>query len=76
MDFAPISRIGSFTFMLLINPGVPLTSIAELITYAKANPGKLSYASGNTSGIVAGRPSSIGPGSKSFMSLIKPCRRR
>src|SRR5262249_60905920 len=53
-DFAPISRVGSFTLMLVINPALPITSVAELIAYAKANPGKLSFASGNTSGIVAG----------------------
>ena len=53
-DFAPVTRAGSYTFMLLVHPSVPVVSIAELIAYAKANPGKLSYASGNTSGIVAG----------------------
>jgi tripartite-type tricarboxylate transporter receptor subunit TctC len=53
-DFAPISRIGSFTLMLVLNPEVPATSVRELIAYAKANPGKLSFASGNTSGVVAG----------------------
>ena len=53
-DFAPVSRIGSFTFMLLVNPAIPVRTISELIAYCKANPGKLSYASGNTSGIVAG----------------------
>jgi tripartite-type tricarboxylate transporter receptor subunit TctC len=53
-DFAPITRIGSFTLMLVVNPEVPLKSIAELIAYAKAHPGKLSYASGNTSGIISG----------------------
>src|SRR5262245_43156718 len=53
-DFAPICRIGSFTLMLAAHPDVPAQSIAELITYAKANPGKLSFGSGNTSGIVAG----------------------
>ena len=53
-DFAPVVRVGSFTLMLVINQGIPVTSIKELIAYAKANPGKLSFASGNTSGIAAG----------------------
>jgi tripartite-type tricarboxylate transporter receptor subunit TctC len=53
-DFAPVTRVGSYTIMVLVHPSVPATSVAELIAYAKANPGKLSYASGNTSGIVAG----------------------
>jgi tripartite-type tricarboxylate transporter receptor subunit TctC len=54
-DFAPITRIGSFTLMLVVNPEVPVKSIAELIAYAKAHPGKLSYASGNTAGVVGGK---------------------
>jgi tripartite-type tricarboxylate transporter receptor subunit TctC len=53
-DFAPLTRMGSFTFMVAAHRDVPVNSIAELVAYAKANPGKLSYASGNTSGIVAG----------------------
>jgi tripartite-type tricarboxylate transporter receptor subunit TctC len=53
-DFTPVTRVGSFTLMLVINPSIPAHSIKELIAYAKANPGKLSFASGNTSGIVAG----------------------
>jgi tripartite-type tricarboxylate transporter receptor subunit TctC len=53
-DFAPITRIGSFTLMLVVNPAVPVKSLAELIAHAKANPGRLAYASGNTSGILAG----------------------
>ncbi len=53
-DFMGLSRVGSYTFMVAVNRDVPATSVAELIAYAKANPGKLSYASGNTSGIVAG----------------------
>lgn len=51
-DFAPITRVGSFTLMLVINPKLPVHSVQELIDYAKANPGKLTYASGNTAGIV------------------------
>jgi tripartite-type tricarboxylate transporter receptor subunit TctC len=53
-DFAPLSRVGSFTFMVAAHRDVPATSVKELIAFAKAHPGELSYASGNTSGIVAG----------------------
>jgi tripartite-type tricarboxylate transporter receptor subunit TctC len=53
-DFAPVTRIGSFTLMFVVNPMLPVKTISELITYAKANPGKLTYGSGNTSGILAG----------------------
>ena len=53
-DFTAVSRVGSYTLMLVIHPSIPAKSVRELIEYAKANPGKLSYASGNTSGVVAG----------------------
>jgi putative tricarboxylic transport membrane protein len=53
-DFAPLTRVGSYTLILVLHPSVPAASVPELIAYAKANPGKLSFASGNTSGIVAG----------------------
>lgn len=53
-DFVGLSRIGSYTFTLAINKDVPAQTLAELIAYAKANPGKLSHASGNSSGVVAG----------------------
>ena len=53
-DFAPVTRVGSFTLMLVINPNLPIHSVKELVDYAKANPGKLSFASGNTAGIVGG----------------------
>jgi tripartite-type tricarboxylate transporter receptor subunit TctC len=53
-DFAPVARAGSYVFMLVINPDVPAKTLPELVAYARANPGKLTYASGNTTGIVAG----------------------
>jgi tripartite-type tricarboxylate transporter receptor subunit TctC len=53
-DFVPITRIGSFTLMMVIDPGLPAKTLPELIAYAKANPGKLTYGSGNASGILAG----------------------
>ena len=53
-DFVPITRVGSFTLMLVVNPQLPIHSVKELVDYAKANPGQLTYASGNTAGIVGG----------------------
>jgi tripartite-type tricarboxylate transporter receptor subunit TctC len=53
-DFTSVTRVGSFTLMLVVNPSLPVKTVKELIEYAKANPGKLSFASANTSGIVAG----------------------
>jgi tripartite-type tricarboxylate transporter receptor subunit TctC len=52
-DFVPITRVGSFTLMLVVDPKLPIHSVKEMIDYAKANPGKLTFASGNTAGIVA-----------------------
>jgi tripartite-type tricarboxylate transporter receptor subunit TctC len=54
-DFAPVTRVGSFTQLLVVNPSLPVHSVQELIAYAKANPGKLSFASGNTAGVVGGK---------------------
>ena len=44
-SFAPIIQIGHLPNVLVVHPGVPATNLKELIAYAKANPGKLSYAS-------------------------------
>jgi len=43
-DFAPISLIGLQPNILVVNPKLAINSMAELIAYAKANPGKLNYA--------------------------------
>jgi tripartite-type tricarboxylate transporter receptor subunit TctC len=44
-DFAPVGLIGSQANILVVSPGVPVKSMAELIALAKANPGKLNFAS-------------------------------
>ena len=44
-DFAPISILSRTELVLVANPKVPADTVRELIAYAKANPGKLNYAS-------------------------------
>lgn len=45
-DFAHITRIGMTPNMISAHPSVPIKSIKQLVAYARANPGKLSYSSG------------------------------
>jgi tripartite-type tricarboxylate transporter receptor subunit TctC len=45
-DFAPITQASSAPYVLVLYPGVEARSVKELIDLAKANPGKLNYASG------------------------------
>jgi tripartite-type tricarboxylate transporter receptor subunit TctC len=42
-DFAPVGTIGSQPSVLTVHPSLPVTSSAELVAYAKANPGKINY---------------------------------
>lgn len=43
--FAPVAQIATSSNVLVVNPEVPARSVTELVAYAKANPGKLSYSS-------------------------------
>jgi len=45
-DFAPITRIGMPPNVIVVHPSTPFKTIKDLVAHAKANPGKLSYASG------------------------------
>jgi len=45
IDFAAITMVANTPNILVVHPSVPVTTMAELIAYAKANPGKLNYAS-------------------------------
>jgi tripartite-type tricarboxylate transporter receptor subunit TctC len=46
-DFAPITRVAVTPNVLVVNPALPVHSVQELIAYAKAHPGKLSFGSGS-----------------------------
>jgi tripartite-type tricarboxylate transporter receptor subunit TctC len=52
-DFAPITDVGRYSFFLFASAAAPFKTLQEMIAYAKANPGKLNYATGNTTGIVS-----------------------
>ena len=45
-DFAPVAAIATNSLVLVVNPNVPVKTLAELVAYAKANPGKLSMGGG------------------------------
>jgi len=53
-DFTPISRVGGFPSVIVSNPNQPFKTIKEMVAYAKANPGKLSYGHGNSTGQISG----------------------
>src|SRR6266571_243518 len=43
-DFAPITSVDKLTFFMVVHPNVRANTLSELIDYARANPGKLNYA--------------------------------
>jgi tripartite-type tricarboxylate transporter receptor subunit TctC len=45
-DFTPIALVVRVPFILVVNPSLPIESVADLINYAKAHPGALTYGSG------------------------------
>lgn len=51
-DFTPIADVGRYQFFLYANPALPAKTFKEFIDHAKANPGKLSYGTGNNTGVI------------------------
>ena len=53
-DIAPVIAVARLAYVVVVHPSVPVTTIPELISYAKANPGKINYGSAG-----AGTPQNI-----------------
>lgn len=49
-DLVPVGFVARFPIVLVVNPSLPVQTVSELVAYAKANPGKLSYSSSGTGG--------------------------
>ncbi len=47
-DIAPVASIGQNPLVMVVNPSFPATTVAAFIAYAKANPGKINFASAGT----------------------------
>lgn len=52
-DFTPVAVIGVNTLYFVVNPALPINSMADLVAYSKANAGKVNAATGNTYAIVS-----------------------
>jgi tripartite-type tricarboxylate transporter receptor subunit TctC len=53
-DFAPVAGIMTIPVIVAVNPKLPVNNLQELIAYARARPGKVSYGYGNSIGQVTG----------------------
>jgi tripartite-type tricarboxylate transporter receptor subunit TctC len=53
-DYEPVTSLGRGGQIMVVNPSLPVNSVAELVAYAKARPGKLSFGSGSSSSRIAG----------------------
>jgi tripartite-type tricarboxylate transporter receptor subunit TctC len=49
-DFAPVTKLGDATLILVAHPSVPAKTVAELVAYSKTQPGGLAYGSSGTGG--------------------------
>jgi len=63
-DFAPITQLSSQSYVLMASPKLPVRTVSELVTHARANPGRLNYAS-------VGQGSQIHLMTELFRSLAK-----
>jgi tripartite-type tricarboxylate transporter receptor subunit TctC len=50
-DFAPVSQVAAASFVLYVNPRLPVKNVAELVAYAKAHPEKVNFSSSGNGGL-------------------------
>ena len=53
-SFSPIAAVGIFPGFLVVTPSLPVSTAAELVAYGRANPGTLTFATGNVSSLMMG----------------------
>ena len=53
-DFAPVANVTRIPVIIVVNPALPVRTLAELIAHIKAQPGKVSFGFGNSIGQVVG----------------------
>ena len=53
-DFAPVSLLAQYPYLIVAHPSIPAKSIKELVALAKANPGKLTYGTSSSAAQLAG----------------------
>lgn len=51
-DFIPVGMVATFEGLLVVNASMPVKSVEELVEHARANPGKVTFATGNVTGLV------------------------
>jgi tripartite-type tricarboxylate transporter receptor subunit TctC len=52
-EFAPVGKVGRVAFCLMVHPALPAQTVAEFVTYARANPDKLNFSTSTTSELMA-----------------------
>jgi len=67
-SFTPVSLVGRYVYVLVVSPSLAAKNVAELLAYARANPGKLNY--GSYSGVTQLMHSNLRLVSKVDMALI------
>lgn len=51
-DYTPITQVTRQPYVLIVHPGIPAKTVQELVTYAKANPDKIAYASAGQGSLI------------------------